>query len=799
MKKASTNLTGYFDLGKIKIYLSILAFIFCMMANHVSAQVESTSWGFNYLDRPYEQDPFSGSGYSCYAAVFSMLEKYPGSRNFQSGVLSTWLSPWRDANEKKVYNTIEGGLGWWGDTRFATAIPKFIMGGVANGFSQWANGVGAGSSAMIGGGRRNWSVPGGKYGIAQLSNRLLWPPDGLNMQQGANGEYLGYGYRPLPITDHMPTTYGVNMSTGNQCWTLFLNTINFRGPVAFIIPTFWTETTLNDPSLEGLFLDQRPTAQNGYGVEFASSPAKIGFANSDTFARMIPLRYPVTSNNRAALARDPLMYTKPSSYWSDVENWFNGGQVAPTKFHPGDMVDVKWKTGGACDANIKTTSNTSVKAKIDMSSFATKFNSSDQSFAGFEFDLSIVKQDKGMFELPEYYKLDQNNEWQPIDESQVPFSTGLQTNGPNYTPRPEISYLTPMEADCHHQDPNGPWNSPGPSAGPYTAFLGDGTKLTYYWYKFIDQPSMIYANLPTAMRQKIQARVEKIHQHWLSTDEYLPNPTGGELVGLDAGQIITPPAGMEIGYVPIVTRQEIGVSTTDCNGDLNGGASIDNCNVCSGGNTGTTPNSSCKIDCNGDANGTAYIDDCNICVEGNTSKSKTINGVPAGYVFLGNEGDTKTLPSKSDMVYGASCNFTYVYGVSGSVAINNATFGDPAPGQVKKAYYKSVNQADCNGVAGGSAYLDSCNACVGGNTGNTDCLAVVTSIDEQTTGSGLNIYPNPAQNQVTIEGEFSKWNLTDSKGAFIKAGTDKVIDVRALPPGLYYLNIDSEIRKIIKI
>jgi hypothetical protein len=208
-------------------------------------------------------------------------------------------------------------------------------------------------------------------------------------------------------------------------------------------------------------------------------------------------------------------------------------------------------------------------------------------------------------------------------------------------------------------------------------------------------------------------------------------------------------------------------SCTDCNNVVNGAASIDNCNVCSGGNTGIIANSSCNTDCNGDANGTAFIDGCNICVGGNTGKSKIVNGIPDGYVLLGNEGDTKTLPTKSDVVYGHDCRFTYLYGVTGSVAINNGTFGDPAPGQVKKAYYKPTG--------------------------------VVTSIHEQTTVSSLNIYPNPVRYQVTIDGEFSSWILTDSRGAFIKIGTDKVIDVRALSTGLYYLNIDGEIRKIIKI
>jgi len=245
--------------------------------------------------------------------------------------------------------------------------------------------------------------------------------------------------------------------------------------------------------------------------------------------------------------------------------------------------------------------------------------------------------------------------------------------------------------------------------------------------------------------------------------------------------------------------QRWGFNKTDCSGEQHGTASVDLCNVCSGGNTGIVANTSCKTDCNREVNGTAYLDDCNICVEGSTGKSKTVNGIPVGYVFLGNEGDTKTLPSKSDVVYGGNCGFAYLFGVSGSVAINNVTFGDPASGHSKKAYYKPLNQEDCKGVAGGSAYLDSCNVCVGGTTRNTDCLAVVTSINEQTTDSDLNIYPNPAQNQVNIEGEFKRWILTDSKGSFIKAGTEKVIEVGGLSSGLYYLRVDGEVMKFIKI
>ena len=123
------------------------------------------------------------------------------------GLGGCWLTTQRTGNEpEQFYTTIEGGLGWWQDTRFGTKVPKFIMGGVSLNFHAWANGPGAGKTGMLPNGQRDWSSPGGKYGVAQLSNKLLWAPDGLNMAQSLNGEMLGYGYTPLPLTETMMQT-----------------------------------------------------------------------------------------------------------------------------------------------------------------------------------------------------------------------------------------------------------------------------------------------------------------------------------------------------------------------------------------------------------------------------------------------------------------------------------------------------------------------------------------------------------------------------------------------------------------
>jgi hypothetical protein len=53
----------------------------------------------------------------------------------------------------------------------------------------------------------------------------------------------------------------------------------------------------------------------------------------------------------------------------------------------------------------------------------------------------------------------------------------------------------------------------------------------------------------------MQARVEKIHRNWKRDRDYLPPPALGKLAEIDPALIVTPPKGLEAGYVPIVTRQ----------------------------------------------------------------------------------------------------------------------------------------------------------------------------------------------------------------------------------------------------
>ena len=81
--------------------------------------------------------------------------------------------------------------------------------------------------------------------------------------------------------------------------------------------------------------------------------------------------------------------------------------------------------------------------------------------------------------------------------------------------------------------------------------------VTYYWYRFADQPALLNAGLTDDEREQLQKRVEEIHRSWRKNRDYLAPPTVGTLADIDPALLVKPPKGMEVGYVPIATRQEL--------------------------------------------------------------------------------------------------------------------------------------------------------------------------------------------------------------------------------------------------
>jgi hypothetical protein len=149
----------------------------------------------------------------------------------------------------------------------------------------------------------------------------------------------------------------------------------------------------------------------------------------------------------------------------------------------------------------------------------------------------------GLF--PQYFKKD-GDTFKAVSASDVPKETNLLDKEFRLA-NPGPPYTSPK---------SGAWTNPGPASGPFKVKLVDGSEVTYYWYRFVDQPSFQQYNWSKAKKDKLQKFVENIHANWTIDKDYMAPPSSGELVRLDPAVFVTPPKGMEVGYVPIVTRQE---------------------------------------------------------------------------------------------------------------------------------------------------------------------------------------------------------------------------------------------------
>ncbi len=499
-----------------------------------------------------------GYGVSLYATAWPLLEK-PLS-DFQIGLASIWIVPenrsinypllpkgtlardsWpeRGPSYRDVFQTIEGGLGFWANTRFGSPTAKFRMNGTNDGYNHeistpgWAFGGGPSAKALA----------ADKMGIAQLSSRILVPPDGLTFKKGTCGELLGYAWMALPLTRAKATTAGINVPTGNQCWTLFLNTQNARGPVAFYTPSTWSRISRQYPPAAARGLDTRPGLVTGGAIEINTVPRMVAAdAKGVSYTRIPRLQFPVDKDGHTVLIHNLTHYSKDALY-SQVERWMNGGEV------PTGAFDSLGAIRPACTANPLVVRQGEAKTLISSVGNWVDTVSFDSSTFGLKWNPSVLQPwangvRKGVF--PEYAKKE-GNSLVAVSADSVPDETGLkQATFPEA--RKDLDYVSPESG-------NSVWTHPGPAAGPFKAKLSDGSILTYYWYRFIDQPSLQDADLTAEEKARLQLAAEGIQSHWTLDKQYMAAPTTGTLATLDPALLVKPPHGLEVGFVPIVVRQ----------------------------------------------------------------------------------------------------------------------------------------------------------------------------------------------------------------------------------------------------
>jgi hypothetical protein len=510
--------------------------------------------GYISMDVPAPPEEF-GYGVSLYATAWPLLER--PLCDFQIGLASIWIVPenrkieepllphgtvardeWpeRGPSYRDVFQTIEGGLGFWASTRFGSTTAKFRMNGTANGYNHEISSPGWGFGAVK-------ALAPDQMGIAQLSSSLLVPPDGLTFESGTCGEMLGYAWMVLPLIEAKAKTAGLDIPTGNQSWTLFLNAKNFKGPVAFYTPITWSRISRRHPPAVGRGLDARPGLVTGGAIEINTVPRWVSRdAQGATWTRIPRLQFPADDQGRTVLIHKLTHYSKAALY-DQVESWLAGGAVASGRF------DEKGAIVPRCTAHPLAVSQGDENLPIRGCEKWVETRAFDPSTFGLQWKPAALEPWVGKVRrasFPEYCK-QKDKEFVALAADAVPADTGLKS-ARFPAPTDQQSYTSPeAKEDC--------WHKPGPKAGPFEAKLADHSVVRYSWYRFVDQPALQDADLSEAEKVRLQALVEKLQAQWTSEREYMPPPAMGTLAAIDPALIVKPPRGLELGYVPIAVRQ----------------------------------------------------------------------------------------------------------------------------------------------------------------------------------------------------------------------------------------------------
>jgi len=519
----------------VNIFLLILTSHYCEAQESKSANKEKTKVGsvtshsrglHGYIgysaDRPTDRLQYS-AGMGFYSAVWPLISK--PIAHFQIGLAGAWITPNNSDNKDKplapigtlardnwpergptwgsVFQTVEGGLGYWARNRFRYGPPKFSMNATPQCYDYEIGSPG-------------WSffyssnaLPDNRLGIAQLSNRLLIPPDALPFQGNPNGKFLGYTYMALPLTE---STTG-DPPTGDQSWTCFLSTANFKGPMAYYIPETWSKIgkLFNYPFIYGRGLDARPGDMGGGAMEINTVPCFVSQdENGVKYSKIPRLQFPVDDQGRTLLVQDVVYYSKAALY-NSFKLWRDGGPVCSGQFDE----------QGAWKSKLKTRTPGFDQAGKNIIGVENIFNTKvhENNVWGLEwFDEKVGQY--GLF--PQYFR-HEGEELVAISASDLPENTNLLKTDFKLA-KPGQPFTSPAK---------GAWTNPGPVAGPFQIKLSDGSLVTYSWYRFIDQPSFQQYDWTETKKAKLQSFVEKIHANWPIDRNYMAPPTMGELVTLD--------------------------------------------------------------------------------------------------------------------------------------------------------------------------------------------------------------------------------------------------------------------------
>jgi len=511
--------------------------------------VKSFYWGM-----PSTSGTSSTAGFSWYTRIFSLFQEGK-PLPMQMGMGGTWLTAtnihfnsqqgqcacnpkgWPSTTKgdgrygccnkggsmcADLYETFEGGPGYWMGM-IPTQMPRWRINSAVGCYSDQTS-----TPLFDFGGQRAHACS--SMGLAQVSNQLVLPPDGLTFsKQGL----LGVAYVRTPIGK-------TTASDNRNFWTVLFDTKDFSGPLAYFLPEFFKARAKNthmdkDFGTPGVGLSFAPGAfewNTIFGYKASNGVYKIP---KITLPRS-PMRFNATVNatstsvdaQRTVLLMNPRGFEN-ADIFDPLETALQTGSLDTTKLMSGGKrLNCK---GGTRDAEYHVEGSRSVK----VATLETTVEDGDCVWSAHTEDSSG--------KLPQYF----SSNLKPISEANAPPELRAQSF-------PAKGAWGPYDAISH--PPSGSCMKSPADPDLYCIQTQSPSWVAFKWYKFVEQPAFQRVGLSAQEKQFLQGRVEKLHRMTGRTSRWIKaRHAEGDLAVVDPVQFVTPPKGLEVGYVPIAVYE----------------------------------------------------------------------------------------------------------------------------------------------------------------------------------------------------------------------------------------------------
>jgi hypothetical protein len=478
----------------------------------------------------------------------------------QYGIFHWWLGSYG-------HNSIEGGV--WVNP-YVTGphyYPTLHIGGVGYQYHTCSDiqfGSGMGSSFL-----------GDKWlSEIQISNRVLTIP-GVNLAfdkdqprfDSDNGTWLGWGWTSLNL-DH---------PSGFKYWMSFVETYDYQGPVNGYMPEYFN--WVNPKAIEDGSYAARKAGVNPAGTLATLGSRPNSYVANEQYTRGMRLRddiyYVPVPKVPSHKAREYVIANVQSIESQSMEDYSQAIRAntpltspIPTQFLP--FSSVKSSTHG--QLKIKETLNEEEHLTVVVPPYSVGHDTYN-GYIEWPADSPWRSEQNGYM-----YCRKLSDKW-PVEAG----ATDELKNHPHIykstfiappddvvrVPKVQSKYFSYNERDTSHPD-FANWDVTGRKR--YTVKLQNGSTATYVWFKFIEQPAVKTAkqNWPSvytdAYLQELQSYIENLHRLIAKRSKVAPKDPvfinyrnaadtqhfEPHLVRIDPSQVVTPPAGFEVGHVPVI-------------------------------------------------------------------------------------------------------------------------------------------------------------------------------------------------------------------------------------------------------